>query len=329
MGLGVGLEEKIKGIVIKAQSGFFTVKTAESIIICKIPKRLRYQKLRQQQLHAEQISDIVAVGDWVMIQLNKDESGVITEVLSRSSVLSRVRPSAEARQILQDREQIWVANPDQMIIVQSIHDPEPSLRKLDRFLVVAEANQLPAIICINKIDLASIEKAEAIFQMYRRIDYSILYTSIIDNIGIEELRSLLSNRISVVVGSSGVGKSSLLNAVQPGLGLLTGEISESNLKGKHTTRHVQLHSLEVGGYVADTPGVRSLALFGIRYSELDGFFREIAPLVAECGFSNCTHRHESNCAVQRAVKLGLISAERHESYIKLYEEHYLLDRKAY
>ena len=249
--------------------------------------------------------------------------------MPRLSVLSRVRPSAEARNILQDREQIWIANPSQMVIVLSIRDPEPSLRKLDRFLVVAEANQLPAVICVNKIDLATIEVAEAIFEMYRNIDYKIVYTSTVTDEGIETLREILVGKISVVVGSSGVGKSSLLNAIQPKLGLVTGLISEANMKGKHTTRYVQLHPLEGGGYVADTPGVRSLALFGIRYSELDAYFREISPLVAECAFSNCTHRHELHCAVQDAVKQGTVSAARYESYVKLYEEHYQLDRSVY
>jgi ribosome biogenesis GTPase len=190
-------------------------------------------------------------------------------------------------------------------------------------------NQLPVLICVNKIDLASLDEAEAIFKPYEQIGYAVIYTSAVKGTGVDELRRLLSGKISVMTGSSGVGKTSLLNAIQPGLGLQVRAVSKATDKGLHTTRHVELVPLDVGGYVADTPGIRGLALFDLEPGELDGYFREIAPLVVDCQFSDCTHRHEPNCAVLAAVAEGQISFERYDSYLRLREEHETLEDQAY
>jgi ribosome biogenesis GTPase len=190
-------------------------------------------------------------------------------------------------------------------------------------------NELPAVICVNKIDLVEPGQAEALFAVYERLGYLVLYTSAITGQGIVGLRDQLQDKISVLTGSSGVGKSSLLNAVQPDLGLRVREVSQATEKGLHTTRHVELVPLEIGGYVADTPGIRSLAVFDLEPGELDGYFREIAPLVADCQFSDCTHRHEPRCAVRAAVADGRISAARYDSYIRLREEHEILEESAY
>jgi ribosome biogenesis GTPase len=195
------------------------------------------------------------------------------------------------------------------------------LRKLDRFLVVAEMNELPAVICVNKVDLVPLEQAVNQFQLYEEIGYQVIYTSAKTGLGVAELRDLLTGKLSVLAGSSGVGKSSLLNAVQPGLGLRVREVSEATGKGLHTTRHAELLPLHGGGYVADTPGIRGLALFDVEPGELDAYFREIAPLVAFCQFSDCTHRHEPKCAVRAAVAQGEISQQRYQSYLRLREEH--------
>jgi ribosome biogenesis GTPase len=307
--------------VIKAQSGFFTVKTGdERLVVCQIPGRLKQEK---------QDTALVAAGDRVTIRINSDGSGLIESVAERTSVLSRARPSPDRRSILSDQEHVLVANPDQVILVFSIRRPQPSLRKLDRFLVVTEMNELPAVICVNKVDLVGPGQAEETFALYEKIGYPVLYTSARTGQGIEALRTLLQGKISVLTGSSGVGKSSLLNAIQPELGLRVREVSQATDKGLHTTRHVELVPLEMGGYVADTPGIRGLALFDIEPDELDGYFREIAPLVAGCQFSDCTHRHEPRCAVRAAVADGRVSAERYDSYLRLREEHETLEESAY
>ncbi len=289
-------------------------------VVCQIPGRLKKEKLD---------TNLVAAGDRVSISLVTDGTGVIESREERHSVLSRARPAPEKRSILSDQEQVLVANPDQVLFVFSIRRPEPSLRKLDRFLVVAEMNHLPAVICVNKVDLVEPGEAEAEFKLYETIGYQVIYTSAKKGQGLETLKDCLAGKISVLAGSSGVGKTSLLNAIQPGLGMRVREVSNATDKGLHTTRHVELVSLDIGGYVADTPGIRSLALFDLEPGELDGYFREIAPLVAGCQFSDCTHQHEPNCAVLAAVADGRVSQQRYDSYLRLREEHEELEETAY
>lgn len=308
------------GRVIKAISGFFTVQTDEGDVVAHLPGRLKKEW---------QESSIIAVGDWVRLSLNEDGTGTIEEIAARKSVLSRTRPSAHNRAVASDQEQVLVANVDQVVFVFAVKEPYPSLRKLDRFLVVAEMNELTAVICANKIDLVGLEKARQQFGLYAEIGYRVIYTSATENVGIAELRACLHDKISVFAGSSGVGKSSLLNAIQPGLGLKVNEVSQASGKGMHTTRYAELFPLQGGGYVVDTPGIRGLALYDLEPAEVDAYFREIAPLVADCRFSDCSHHHEPGCAVRAAVARGDISAQRYESYLRLREEHEALDDAAY
>ena len=192
---------------------------------------------------------------------------------------------------------------------------------LDRYLVLTEASELDTVIVANKVDLVGAEQARELFAIYERIGYPVIYTSTKQNLGIDELRARLGGRISVVTGKSGVGKSSLLNVVQPNLGLATSDVSELLGKGRHTTTVAELIALDQlgGGYVADTPGIRELGLWQFPLDELDWCFREFRPFLNECYFSSCTHTHEPDCAVRAAVAAGQISEERYQSYMRLRE----------
>jgi ribosome biogenesis GTPase len=188
---------------------------------------------------------------------------------------------------------------------------------LDRFLVIAEKEHIPAIIVANKIDLTGLERAQGIFGHYVVIGYPVLYTSVKEKRGLDQLEGQLAGKLSGLAGPSGAGKSSLLNAIQPGLGQAVREVSAAVQKGRHTTVVRQLFPLDDGGYVADTPGLRSVALWDTEPEELDGYFPELAPLVAKCQFSDCTHVSEPGCAVRAAVETGEVDAARYESYLRL------------
>lgn len=293
---------------------------APDTVVCNLPGRLKQEW---------QTTTIVAVGDRVTFTINRDGTGLIESVAERKSVLSRSRPAPNLRSVTADREQVLVANLDQVVFVFSVKNPSPNLRKLDRFLVVAEMNELPAVVCVTKTDLDKKGKIRQQFRIYEEIGYPVIYASVPQNEGVDELRACLHDKISVLAGSSGVGKTSLLNAVQPGLGLKVSTVSKATGKGTHTTRYAELFPLDEGGYVADTPGIRGLALFDLEPWEIDAYFREIAPLVAECRFSDCTHRHEPGCAVKTAVDQGHVSPQRYDSYLRLRDEHEQLDDAAY
>ena len=308
----------LDGLVIKAQSGFFTVHTDEGNIICQVRGRLKKKRLD---------TDLVAVGDRVQIRLTDDGRGVIETVAPRERTLSRLAPSGRTIRrwdrdgYLSEREQVIVANPDQAVFVFACANPEPRLRMLDRLLVGAEIQHIPAVICANKIDLVGVEKARAMFDIYAEIGYLVVYTSAVTGEGVDRISGLLRGKLSALMGPSGVGKTSLLNAMQPGLGLRVRAVSQATAKGRHTTVVPQLIPLDDGGWVADTPGLKALALFDVDPEELDAYYPDIAPLVPHCRFSDCTHTAEPDCAVIRAVEEGRIHPHRYESYIRLREEH--------
>jgi ribosome biogenesis GTPase len=318
----------LDGLVVKAQSGFFSVQTEEGLIVCRIPGRVKEEHQRNIDLDPDFYrGDIVAVGDRVQISDLGNGQGEIETVQERERAFIRLAPLPGGRSSHVSEhvyKQIIIANPDQAVFVFSVIDPEPSLRMLDRFLVMAEDAEIPSIVCVNKIDLAielgEPDYPELMFGLYKDIGYSVVYTSATTGDGIGKLHALLTNKISVFAGPSGVGKSSLLNAIQPGLGLAIRQVSQATGKGRHTTRVRELISLDSGGYVADTPGLRGMALWDIEPDELDAYFREIAPLVSSCSFSDCSHVHEPGCAVLAAVEEGLIDSGRYESYLRLREE---------
>lgn len=291
----------LSGLIIRAQSGFFTVETGAGVVVCQLRGRLK-QGRRE--------GDLAAVGDRVRLTVLPDGSGVIEEIEPRVRAIVRLDPRPQGKY-----QQILLANPDQAVFVFACAHPNPKLRMLDRFLVVAEKQRVPAVIVANKIDL--VDDPKEIFGLYESIGYRVIYTSTKREAGIEELRAVLTGKLSALAGPSGVGKSSLLNVIQPGLGLHVREISAAMDKGRHTTVMRQLIPLEGGGYVADTPGWKSLALWDTEPEEMDAYFREIAPFVADCQFSDCTHTHEPGCAVQSALKDGKIHVKRYDSYLRL------------
>jgi len=256
--------------------------------------------------------DIIAVGDWVIISLLEDGSGMIEEIEERRSMFSRMAPTARG-----EYQQILIANPDQAVFVFACTDPDPRLRMLDRFLIVAEKAEIPSLIVFNKVDLIGWWYARKWYGHYKEIGYSMLFTSATTGRGVATLRKRLAGKISVLAGPSGAGKSSLLNAVQPELGLSVRDVSKSTRKGRHTTVVREMYPLEKGGYVADTPGLKAMALWDIEPEEVDGYFPELRDLVADCKFSNCMHLHEPGCAVKTAVEEGRVHDERYESYIRL------------
>ena len=292
-----------EGLVIRAQSGFFTVQTDSGVVTCRLLGRLKQRTTD---------GDVCAVGDHVTIADQGDGTGMIEAVHERTGMISRIRTG-----IKRDFRQILLANPDQIVIVFACAEPEPHLRMLDRFLVIAEKQRLHTLIIANKLDLVTQEQAESVFGLYERLGYAVLYTSARTGQGISELRAHLKGKISALTGPSGVGKSSLLNEVQPDLGLQVREVSEATTKGRHTTQVRELFPLEFGGYVADTPGIRSLALWDTEPEELDAYFVELAELVKDCQFSDCTHTHEPGCAVHKAVTEGRVSSERYQSYLRM------------
>ena len=314
------MPDLLDGLVIKAQSGFFTVHTDAGDIVCQIRGRLKKKRLD---------TSLVALGDRVHISRAEDGSGMIEEVAERERSLARLSPSARGRGsrrwdrdgYLSEREQVIIANPDQVVFVLACAQPAPRLRMLDRLLVGAEYQRIPAVVCANKVDLVGRREAEALFRIYGEIGYPVLHTSAETGEGVDALRAVLRGKTSALIGPSGVGKTSLLNAMQPGLGLRVREVSQATTKGRHTTVASQLVSLEVGGWVADTPGLRALAFFEMDPEEVDAYFPDIAPFVTDCRFSDCTHEVEPGCAVIAAVEEGLVSEHRYESYVRLREEH--------
>lgn len=291
----------IPGLIVRAQSGFFEIETSRGLLMATLRGRLKEKRKE---------TDLAAIGDRVRVRVLDDGSGLIESVEERTRVLSRRAPG---RQI----EQVIVANPDQALFVFAAADPDPNFRMLDRFLVVAERESIPAMICVNKIDLVERKSAEAEFGEYRDLGYPVFYTSAKTGRGIRALRKQLTGSLTVLAGPSGAGKSSLMNALDPELRLPTGEVQEASRKGTHTTVYPQLIAIKGGGYVADTPGLKALALWDIEPTELDAYFPEIRSLVAACDFSDCTHIHEPGCAVLEAVDKGRISYERYDSYRRM------------
>ena len=257
----------------------------------------------------------VAVGDVAIVTEDGAGAWAIEDVLPRRTVLARPDP------FLAPRQQVIAANVDQLLIVSSWRIPDLWLELIDRYLIAAELSDIVPIICVNKADLIQdLSEYETVTAIYRQMGYRILTTSATTGLGIDEMRDVLIDKLTVVVGLSGTGKSSLMAEVQPGLDIRVGRISEAHRQGRHTTTQSTLYRLESGGYVADTPGIREFGLAGLTLGELPLYFPEIDEVASECRFSNCTHLEEPGCAIRAAEDSGLISASRVASYRSIFDE---------
>jgi ribosome biogenesis GTPase / thiamine phosphate phosphatase len=302
--------DALPGVVVRAYGKFFTVALADGRELLSTVKGVLKRHRRG--------TDLVAVGDRVFVRDVGEGEGRIESVEPRTRTLSRLARHTN------DVEQIILANPDQALFLFAARNPEPHLRLLDRFLVMAESRSLPAIIGVNKMDLdvsgADDEPslARSLFDGYRDI-YPVYYLSAKTGQGIAELRQALNGKITAVAGPSGVGKSSLLNVLDPTRDRAVGAISAATGKGRHTTTATVLHRIpdEAQTFVADTPGIRALSLQGVASDELDQFFPEMRPYFGQCRYADCSHVSEPGCAVQAAVDAGKVQRARYESYVSL------------
>lgn len=325
-GVASGDTQLIDGLIVDGSRGLYMVETAEGVLRCvirgKLRKDLEYGSRGGAGRAVKRVNvrqhDPVAVGDRVRVLPTGDGAGVIEAVIARvGGSFTRRDPNAGAG----DLALTTIAGLDQLIAVFAAREPAPHLRLLDRLLTLAESQEVAALICLNKVDQQPEEWLLERMAVYRAIGYPVVMTSAATGAGIEELRGRLAGRVSALVGPSGVGKSSLLNAVQPGLALRVSAIGETTHKGRHTTTGSRLVPLDGdGGYIADTAGIRALGLGAGSLRQLDTCFREFAPYLGRCRLSDCTHLHEPDCAIRAAVADGALDRERYESYGKLFAE---------
>jgi len=285
----------VTGKIIKGIAGFYYVHTeGTGVYECKAKGIFRNQNIKP------------LVGDNVELEILDEEKKLasIVDILPRKSQL--IRPA--------------VANADQALVVFAAKDPEPNFSLLDRFLILMTKQNLPVIICFNKTDLISEEERQKIENGYRNSGYEIRFLSAKGNVGTEEIATLLDHKTTVLAGPSGVGKSTLVNLLQPGVIMETGAVSEKIRRGKHTTRHSEFIWIKEDTYILDTPGFSSLELEDMEAEELKLYFPEFQPHEGKCRFRGCVHQNEPDCAIKQAGKAGLVSKQRYLSYLQLYKE---------
>lgn len=333
--------ETLTGVILSGTHGIYDVHTDEGILRCTLRGKLKkafaqaqstkltgkaslykdksYSSSRRQR-HEEDTAPLaprLAVGDYVKLRRLEDGTGLIEEILPRQSELLRKDANKDAKR---PTAQTMLANLDQVVIVLATTEPEPHFGMLDRYLAICESAKLRPLICINKVDLPHKPEVEAAAALYSRPGYTVIWTSTHTGEGIDHLRSLLKDHTSLFTGPSGVGKSSLVNAIEPGMAIKTGLVSEATGKGRHTTTGSQLYPLPEGGWLADSAGIRALATWNIPPEELAKCFVEFRPYLGECFYSDCLHVDEEGCAIHQAVDDGFINRRRYQSYVRMVTE---------
>lgn len=299
----------VKGTVVKTTGSWHSVQLDDKTMCdCRVRGKFRIKGIRN--------TNPIAVGDRVFVERSpNEETGVIVDMEKRRNYIIRkaTKLSKEAH--------IIASNIDTVFVVASLVSPETSLMLIDRILVSAEAYRINAVILINKADMLNddkLELADAYKYIYETVGYKTLLISATTGQNIDQVRELMQNKTSVFVGMSGVGKSTLINYLEPGLQIKTGEISDAHLQGKHTTTFAEMHALSFGGYIIDTPGIRSFGLLEMdKKEELSHYFPEIFKISDQCRFNNCTHTHEPGCAVREAVEENTIPFTRYENYLAI------------
>ena len=328
-------EQTAEGTVYKKSIQSCTVWSGGRTVTCTLSPRLwkpdgaAGHKWKRKSIHEPNSFtpvDPVAVGDVVRFLDGQDGTGRIVEILPRHSQLSRRSPVAMPG--AHAFEQVIVSNVDQVVPVFAVADPEPHWNMLDRYLVTAESFHVPAVICVTKMDLLDdLSRQEArdnlnrVLDEYRMIGYPVIAVSSFTGVGLDEIRLALHGKISVFLGKSGVGKTSLLNAIQSGLGLRVNPVNQVTGKGRHTTTYLEMFGLDQGGAIVDTPGEREFGIWNVHSHDLALFFPEMQPYVGKCKFGlGCRHAEEPGCAVRKAVTSGWVSPRRYASYQRLLEE---------
>ncbi|MDO6737903.1 ribosome small subunit-dependent GTPase A [Wenyingzhuangia sp. 2_MG-2023] len=309
----------MNGIVTKSTGSWYSVRTEEGVIYqCRIPGKFRMKGIKS--------TNPIAVGDEVIFELEpKKETGVVKEIKDRKNVI--VRKSVN----LSKQTHIIASNIDIAFLVVTLHNPETTTTFIDRFLATAEAYSIKAILLFNKIDTHDTEMdeyREAFQYIYTSIGYECIDVSAIEKINLDVVKNIMKDKVSLFAGHSGVGKSTLVNAIEPTLNLKTKEISEQHQQGQHTTTFAEMYPLSFGGYIIDTPGIRGFGVVDFGKYEVTDYFPELFALKGLCKFNNCTHVEEPKCAVKKALEEGLVSETRYESYLQLLkeeEEHYRQD----
>lgn len=299
-----------KGLVIKNTGSWYLVKTDDgSEVECKIKGNFRLKGIRS--------TNPVAVGDRVKIIRNQEGTAFITEIEDRKNYI--IRRSSN----LSKQSHIIASNLDQCMLIVTVNYPETSTTFIDRFLASAEAYRVPVCLVFNKTDRYSEDEnryLEGLINLYTTIGYECYKVSALNNIGIEEIKKGLEGKITLFSGNSGVGKSTLINAILPGQNLKTGDISNVHNKGMHTTTFSEMFPVNGGGYIIDTPGIKGFGTFDMEEEEVGHYFKEIFKFSADCKYGNCTHRHEPGCAVREAVEKHYISESRYTSYLSMLDD---------
>jgi len=304
-------QETFEGLVVRAKGADYFAAVGGGEVRCSLGGRFRLDESREEVLPI--------VGDTVLVRVEKRREaaclrGLIVGIRPRKSMFVRTDSSKRMNY------RILGANLDRVILVFAVRAPDLNLRLLDRMLVAAERGSIVPIICVNKIDLAAVRgDIEAKIAPYERLGYRVVLSSAETGEGVEELKAAMEGMLSIMAGPSGAGKTSLVARVQPGLELRIGEGGTKAGKGRHTTTHFELHRLDIGGYLGDTPGIREFGVWGVTKRTLASYFRGFETARKECRFAGCTHSHEPDCAVKRAVEGGSIQGERYESYLRILE----------